>query len=207
MQTHRYAGAAMAGLLLIVAPAAAAGANGPATRAVRKANTTVRALLRKKVSAGSAAEKNLARQVTHQVRSFLDIDKLGKLALTDHWSKLTAAQRSEYQKLLRTLIERNYIKGLRSNLKYEVVYLGEVAKSGNRVVQTQIKTRRRGRPYTVSVDYLVRRDSGTWRAFDVLTDGIGLVENYRAQFNRIIAKNGFADLLERMRKKAKQLGG
>jgi ABC-type transporter MlaC component len=33
---------------------------------------------------------------------------------------------------------------------------------------------------------------------------VGLVENYRAQFNRIIAKEGFDGLLERMRKKAKK---
>jgi ABC-type transporter MlaC component len=34
-----------------------------------------------------------------------------------------------------------------------------------------------------------------------VTDGVGLVENYRAQFNKIIARDGFAGLMDRMRKK------
>jgi ABC-type transporter MlaC component len=35
----------------------------------------------------------------------------------------------------------------------------------------------------------------------VVTDGVGLVENYRAQFNKIIARDGFGGLMDRMRKK------
>ena len=69
------------------------------------------------------------------------------------------------------------------------------------LVSTEIETRRRGRPYTIAVDYLLRRAEGTWRTFDVVTDGVGLVENYRAQFNKIIARDGFDGLIGRMRKK------
>ncbi len=206
MQTHRFAGAAIAGLFLLSAPVAAHAKQGPATSTVRKANTTVRALLRQKVKPGSPAEKVFARKLTKQVRSFLDIDELGRRALKTHWAKLTPPQRAEYLKLLRTLIEKNYIRGLRSNLKYKVKYIGETAKNNHKVVQTEIKTRRRGRPYTVSIDYVVRRHNGAWRAFDIVTDGIGLVVNYRAMFNRIIDRKGFDDLLKRMRKKAAKLG-
>jgi ABC-type transporter MlaC component len=35
----------------------------------------------------------------------------------------------------------------------------------------------------------------------VVTDGVGLVDNYRAQFNKIIAKDGMSGLIDRMRKK------
>lgn len=188
------------------AAAAAEAKRGPATRSVERANETVRGLLRKKAVAGSVAEKQLAKQLTTQVRSFLDIDELGRRALSRHWDKLAPTQRSEYLTLLRSLIEKNYIKGLRSNLSYKVEYIGETAKGKHKVVTTQIKTRRRGRPYTVAIDYLVHQDQGAWRAYDIITDGVGLVENYRAQFNRIIARKGFDDLLTRMRKKLAKLG-
>ena len=58
----------------------------------------------------------------------------------------------------------------------------------------------------MSVDYVLRKEGDTWRAYDLVTDGVGLVENYRAQFNKIIAKEGVAGLLERMRKKKAQNG-
>jgi phospholipid transport system substrate-binding protein len=188
--------------LLLFAPIAHAGKDGPGTKAVRSANTTIAGLLAKEVAAGSAEEKELATQVTASVRGFLDVDALGERALADHWSKLSDAQKTEYLTLLRGLIEDNYVKGLRANLEYKVVYKAESKQAdGTRVVKTEIKTKRRGRAYTVKVDYVLEQDGKAWRCFDVLTDGVGLVENYRAQFNKIIAKDGFDGLIAKMKKK------
>jgi phospholipid transport system substrate-binding protein len=175
---------------------------GPATNAVRDASQTMSALLRKQVKASSAEEKRLAAKVVERLRGFLDVDELGKLALTDHWEKLESAQRTEYLDLLRTLIEANYIRGLRANLEYKVTYDGEAKRGDDLVVTTRVHTKRRGRPVIIEVEYLVRREGDRYKAIDVITDGVGLVENYRAQFNRIIAKEGFEGLLARMRKRA-----
>ena len=179
--------------------------SSPGTEAVRQANETITKLLRKKTKPGSKAEKELATKVAASVRQFLDVDSLGERALRDHWAKLSPDQQKEFMTLLRQLIESNYIKGLRSNLKYKVEYLGEKNKGKSVVVSTEVKTRRRNRPYTLSIDYVLRDDGGKLRAFDVITDGVGLVENYRAQFNKIIAKHGFDGLLKRMRKKADKM--
>lgn len=183
----------------------ASAADGPGTKAVRKANDEISRLLAKKAEPGSAEEKKLAEQVTASVRDFLDVEELGRLALRDHWKTLPAEQQQEFMTLLRTLIEKNYIKGLRANLEYQVVYVSESKKDDSIVVRTEVKTKRRGRPYTVGIDYVLRKDERGLRAYDVVTDGVGLVENYRAQFNKLINKHGFEGLLERMRKKADKL--
>lgn len=192
-----------AGLLLaLVAAAGAAPAGGAGTRAVEAANATVRDLLRKEAAPGSPAEKKLAAQVTRSVRDFLDIDTLGKQAMRDHWEGLSSGQRREFLQLLRGLVEANYVKALRANLDYEVRYLGEASAPGDQLlVKTEIRVQRRGRPRAIAIDYLLTRDGERWRAADVVTDGVGLVENYRAQFNKIIARDGVAGLLDRMRKK------
>jgi phospholipid transport system substrate-binding protein len=190
-------------LVLLVAVATAhAGKDGPGTKAVRNANDTIASLLKKKAAAGSAEEKEQAAKVTTSVRGFLDVDELGKRALVDHWTKLTAAQQKEFLELLRGLIEDNYVKGLRANLEYKVVYKGETEQAdGTRLVKTEIKTKRRGRPYTIKVDYVLQKSGSTWKCYDVVTDGVGLVENYRAQFDKIIGKDGFDGLLAKMKKK------
>jgi len=190
--------------IALVAPAIAV-ADGPGTQVVREANETIGKLLKQTVAPGSAAERKLAEQVTRSVRGFLDVGMLAERAMVDHWASLSKAQQTEFLTLLRTLIEGNYIRGLRANLDYQVVYTGENKRDGDLVVTTQVKTKRRGRPYTVSIDYVLRRENGAWRAFDILTDGVGLVENYRAQFNKIIDKHGFDGLLERMKKKAAKM--
>lgn len=187
-------------VLAAIAPAAAKSA----TKAVRSANETISKLLRVDVKPGSAAEKKRASQVTTSLRGFLDIDELGKLALVDHWKGLTEAQQTEYLALLRALIEASYVKGLRANLDYKVKYLGEDKRDDDTVVTTEINTKRKGRPIVIAIDYILRKQGKSWRAIDVVTDGVGLVENYRAQFNRIISKEGFDGLLDRMRRKLKK---
>ncbi len=174
---------------------------GDGTRTVRAANESVKDLLQQKAAPGSPAEKKLAAQVTRSVRDFLDIDTLGKRALRDHWDKISAGQRRDFLENLRGLVEANYIKALRANVDYEVKYLGETPQGEQLLVKTEVVAKRNGRPRSISIDYVLTREGKAWRAFDVVTDGVGLVDNYRAQFNKIIAKDGMSGLLDRMRKK------
>lgn len=175
---------------------------GPGTQAVRAANDTIAGLLKQKAAPGSKEEKDLAAKVTTSVRSFLDIDQLGKRAMVDNWSKLSRAQQDQFLALLRSLIEDNYVRGLRANLDYQVDYTGESTDAdGNIVVTTKINTKRRGRPYAIEVDYVLVKDGDKLRAWDVKTDGVGLVENYRTMFDKIIDKDGFDGLIAKMKKK------
>lgn len=179
-------------LVALVAPLRAAHA-GPATDAVKSANESVAELLKKKAKPAV---------VTAAVRNFLDLDLLGQLALKDHWAKLTDAQKTEYLTLLRRLIEASYLQGVKQNLQFAVTYDGETANAdGTIAVATTVNTTRKGRPAAVPIGYVLSNVSGTYKAFDVVTDGVGLVENYRAQFNKIIAKEGFDGLVKRMKKK------
>lgn len=184
------------------APAPAAAKLGPGSQAVKAANTTIAALLQQKVAANSKEEKDLAAKVTTSVRGFLDIDELGKRAMADNWDKLKKEQQDQFLAVLRALIEDNYVRGLRANLSYQVDYIGETEnKAGNLVVQTTVSTSRKGRPYSIAVDYVLVKAGEKLRAFDVKTDGVGLVENYRVMFNKIIAKDGFDGLMAKMKKK------
>jgi phospholipid transport system substrate-binding protein len=187
---------------LVTLPAAARAADGPGTKAVRSANDTIAKSLKQKTKPGSPEEKAAAEKVTVSVRSFLDIDELGKRALVDQWAKLTEAQKTEFLTLLRELIEDNYIKGLRANLEYQVAYKGEgPGPDKTIIVNTEVTAKKKGRPIKIKVDYVLVDVGGKMKCFDVKTDGVGLVDNYRAQFNKIIAKDGFDGLLTKMKKK------
>jgi phospholipid transport system substrate-binding protein len=175
---------------------------GPGTASVKSANEKISALLKQKPAAGSKEEKELAGKVTTSVRDFLDIDELGKRAMADQWSKLSKEQQTEFLSTLRALIEDNYVRGLRANLQYTVAYTGETTdKDGNIVVTTTINTKRKGRPFKIGIDYVLKKQGDKLKAWDVKTDGVGLVENYRTQFNKIIAKDGFGGLIAKMKKK------
>ena len=196
------------GVPAAAAPAAPAAAkSGSGTQVVKSANDTIAALLKQKVTAGSKEEKDLAAKVTTSVRGFLDIDQLGKRAMVDNWAKLSRPQQDQFLALLRSLIEDNYIRGLRANVEYQTDYAGETTdKDGNVVVTTKINTKRNGRPYTIEVDYVLVKDGDKLRAWDIKTDGVGLVENYRSMFDKIMDKDGFDGLLAKMKKKQASTG-
>ena len=188
-------------LLLLVALPAFAGP-GAGTAVVKQANEKISALLKQKAAAGSKEEKDLAAKVTTSVRDLLDIDELGKRAMADQWSKLSKDQQTEFLTTLRALIEDNYIRGLRSNLSYTVDYTGETTdKDGNIVVTTTVNTKRKGRPFKIKIDYVLKKQGDKLKAWDVKTDGVSLVANYKTQFNKIVEKEGISGLIARMKKK------
>ena len=100
------------------------------------------------------------------------------------------------------------MKGLRSNLDYAVAYTGETQDAaGNTVVHTSIKTKAKGRPVEIKVDYVVVKQGDKLRAFDVVTDDVGLVDNYKSTFNKIMEKDGFSGLMAKIKKKQAEVTG
>src|SRR5689334_18905796 len=159
-------------IMLCAMPALALAGDGPGTTVVKSANAKISTLLKQKAAPGSKEEKELAAKVTTSVRDFLDIDELGKRAMVDQWSKLKPDEQTEFLTTLRSLIEDNYVRGLRANLEYSVEYSGESTdKDGNVIVTTEIHTKRHGRPYNIEVDYVLKKEGDKWKAWDVKTDG------------------------------------
>lgn len=168
---------------------------GPATDAIRNANQRVRELLSTKGDAKAASK------ITHELRDLFDIGDLAKRALADHWQEMSPSQRTQLVDTLRMIVERSYIAQLKSNLSYEVAYQGEEPKGGDVLVKTVIKAERSGRPVEIPVEYLLHPEGSGFRAYDVVTDDVSILKNYRSQFNRIIAKDGVDGLIKRMKAK------
>ncbi|HTN69967.1 MAG TPA: ABC transporter substrate-binding protein, partial [Methylomirabilota bacterium] len=58
-----------------------------------------------------------------------------------------------------------------------------------------------------SVNYKLHELEGEWKIYDLVIENISLVNNYRAQFNRILAKSSFAELLRKLQTKATEISG
>ena len=104
---------------------------------------------------------------------------------------------------LRDLVERSYLKQVGGDPNYNIKYQNE-EKSGNEAsVEATLTTMARGKKVRVALVYkLVYKDR--WLVYDVITDEQSMLENYRAEFNKIINKDGFDALLKRMKKKLEE---
>ncbi|MBI5546223.1 MAG: ABC transporter substrate-binding protein [Deltaproteobacteria bacterium] len=196
----RRLGVAVMATLLLWGSAASAAPKQDPTEAIRGANDRLRELLAQKTD-DQASRDRINAQITRELRQLLDIGFLAERALADHWEKMTPKQRSELQSTLQAIVEKNYLSQLRGNLEYKVDYVGEVTQSDAVLVKTLIRAQRRGRPARISVNYRLRAEGDHWRIFDVITEDVSILQNYRAQFNRIIAKDGVDGLIARMKAK------
>lgn len=149
---------------------------------------------------GAASDK----KVEAVFDGMLDYDMLAKESLGNHWADRSEAERKEFRELLQSLVRNAYRKNLQKTLDYDITYRGEGEAKKGVVVRTVARSRTNKREEPVSIDYVLHRVDGQWRVYDIVTEGSSLVRNYRSQFNRVIKKNGFGELVRRMKRKRDQ---
>ncbi|HEY3356939.1 MAG TPA: ABC transporter substrate-binding protein [Polyangia bacterium] len=192
--------------LLLAAPAAQAQQTPQGV--LKKANGEVEKLVKKKAPKGSPAEKKLRDQVKAIVGDLIDYDELAQQTMSRHWGAMTAAQKAEFTKVFRDLIERNYAKQISGNVDYKIDYKTEKVSGDKAQVRTIIHAKRKGRMADTIVDYKMLLKNGAWKVYDIITDEdeySSLVVNYRSEFNKIWNKDGFAGVMNKMRKKLKEI--
>lgn len=142
-----------------------------------------------------------AKKIEGVFDTILDYDALAQGSLREQWAQRTDAERKEFQEVLKQLVQRAYRKNLDRTANYDVRFDGESPADKALVVRTVAQNKRNAREEPVSIDYVVHRVDGAWRIRDIVTEGSSLVNNYHQQFTRIIKKDGFGELMKRMRNK------
>lgn len=188
---------------LAAAPAAATALGPRAT--LQKLNGDVDKLLRAKTVAGSDEEQRVKNDIKQRASELLNYSELCKRALGEHWGKMPEKQRTEFVATLRDLIERNYVKQLRTNLDYDIKYgeeeITKTEGSAEAKVLTTLKLQTKGKSTTATIEYRLVQHDKQWMVFDVITDELSLVRNYRSTFVRIIGSSGYDGLLNKMKTK------
>ena len=125
-----------------------------------------------------------------------------KAVLGRHWETLTPAERDDFVQLFAELLEATYIARMDGTGGVRVRYVGELVEGDLADVRARVFTRK---GQEVKVDTrLVRRD-GRWLVYDFLIEHISVVGNYRAQFDRIIRRSGYEELVRVVRAKRDEL--
>jgi phospholipid transport system substrate-binding protein len=57
------------------------------------------------------------------------------------------------------------------------------------------------------VDYRLLKNPDRWRVYDVVIEGVSLVNNYRSQFAGILQKSSFEELSKKLRETVRKQSG
>jgi len=182
---------------------AAAEAQGSARTYLEERHEEVNEILRQDAETDAARERRTTR-LTRLLNQLLDYRGVSEAALGDHWEAHTEEERTQFVDLLRRLVERNYETNLARILEFEVTYDDERRRGDSTTVTTQARSRSQRRQPPVEIEYTMRNTGGQWRVFDVTTDGVSMVRNYREQFSRIIDRDGWSELISRMQRRLEE---
>jgi phospholipid transport system substrate-binding protein len=127
-----------------------------------------------------------------------DFTEMAKRSLGADWQRRTPEEQQEFVKLFTELIESSYVSNLDSYNGEKVIFTGDKQDGEYAQVDTKI-TSNKGEESTVS--YKLRQTGSDWKIYDVVIENVSIVNNYRSQFNRVIARSSFADLLRQMKDK------
>jgi len=184
------------------APAASLPPAGTSPMAdLKKSNAALRKLFQKSSPSWSPEHDAKRSEMNRIISGFLDFEELAHRSLARHWEGLTPKQRNEFVGVLRDLIERNYIKQVHGQPNYELRFTKETIKDGEATVDSTLDASHDGKKATVEMEYKLLYKGGRWLVYDVITDEQSMLENYRAEFNKIITKESFDALLKRMKKR------
>lgn len=140
-------------------------------------------------------KKDFAK-ATHFVEQVIDphvdFDRVSILILGKYWKVATPDQREKFKKEFRTLLVRTYTTAFTEYANWSIRYLPlKLLPTDNKaVVRTEIL---QAGAQPVAVNYRMINDKGTWKVFDVLIEGISLIQNYRTSFTNEIARTGSMD--------------
>ena len=144
--------------------------------------------------AGRAADRRAAiRKVANDI---FDFEEISRRTLARHWQPRTPDERREFTLLMTDVLEQAYIGKIETYSGESVRFLGDTPDGDVATVKTKIVTKT---GTEIPVDYRMIDRGGRWIAYDVYVEGVSLVGNYRGQFDRIIQRQSYAELVKALR--------
>ncbi len=132
------------------------------------------------------------------VEETFDLGEMTRRTLGPHWQSLTEAERAEFVTLFGDLLDRAYFSRIAAYNGEKITVLGDSIDGELATVRTRVVTQQ---GVEVPVDYRMLHRGDRWVVYDVSIEGVSLVANYRAQFNRIIQTSSYQALVDKLRAK------
>lgn len=130
------------------------------------------------------------------VFSRFDFSEMTKRSLGSHWESLGSAEQHEFVDAFTERVLRAYGRSVRASGDEKVQYARELRDGDLATVQTKVIS---GSGDELPIDYQLHNVGGQWKVYDVVIDQVSIVSNYRAQFDRVLAKSSVKELLQKIK--------
>ena len=184
--------------LMIVAGRPSIGAAGPAGDQLMQSVQRIQEILSDPSLKGEAKVQERRQKLREAIRARFDFDEMAKRSLGPEWQKHSPEEQKEFVRSFTALLEGAYFDQLESYNGEKVQLVNERQDKDFAEVATKVLNKK-GEEF--SVNYRLQDNNGDWKIFDVVVENVSLVNNFRSQFNRVLAKSSYTDLLQSMNQK------
>ncbi|MDA0999827.1 MAG: ABC transporter substrate-binding protein [bacterium] len=181
---------------LLLAPLAASA--GEPTKQLRATVQDVLAVIRDPAYQGDRKKDERRAKLRRLVAGRFDFTEMSRRSLAKEWRKRSEEEKREFISLFSFLMERSYLSKIEAYTDEEIQYRREKIDEELASVETVILTKKR---QEIPIHYRLIKNGTEWRVYDVIIEGVSLVNNYRQQFRSVIRKTSYGDLLKKLRAK------
>jgi phospholipid transport system substrate-binding protein len=168
-------------------------ASGTATEAIIDTFVTVTGILKDPIYQRPGMSDARRSALETVLRNSVNYREMARRSLGLTWVSLTDAEKQHFDDLFVQVL-RDAIAFRYAFSDIEFIYLGERQEKNFAEVRTLFR-RQKG---DTAVDLRLSNQSGRWLIYDVVIDGVRLVDNYRAQFAHVIKEATFVGLMNKM---------
>jgi phospholipid transport system substrate-binding protein len=144
----------------------------------------------------AARLKDRREQLKQILFTRFDFTEMAKRSLGANWRRRTAQEQEEFVRLFTDVIERAYAGIIESYTDEKIVYVNERVDGTYADIGSKILT---GKGEEFSIQYKAHLVGNEWKVYDVVAENVSLVNNYRSQFNRVIANGSYEELVRRLK--------
>ena len=137
-------------------------------------------------------------QLVEVISPRFDFSEMAKRSLGRHWAGRTAEEQREFVKVFAALMGNSYADNIESYTTQNVLYIRQREDRNYAQVDTKIVAETRS---PLSINYKLHSVDREWKIYDLVIEDISIVGNYRSQFDRIITRSSFAELVRTMKEK------
>ena len=192
----RYAARVLLTLILVfgLSPAHSASAGAP-TDQLRDGVDRVFKILRDPALAGDANVTQRRTAILAAAGTIFDFGEMAKRSLGQHWAARTPGERSQFVTLFTDLMQHSYIAKVDQHGGAKMIYRGETVEGDHASVRTAIPL---SSGSEMPLEYRMHNAGPRWQVYDLSIDGISLISNYRAQFNKVIRLESYETLVAKL---------
>jgi phospholipid transport system substrate-binding protein len=155
-------------------------------------------VLRDPALKGEPGKKIKTEKIESIAQDLFDFEELSKRTLGQSWKQFSTDQQNEFVSLYKSLLKKTYSDKIIS-YNDEGIHFGKETALSEKT--SEIETTLKTKTADIPINYRLILKDGRWTAYDVIIEGISLINNYRSQFREILGNKPPEGLIDVLRKK------